>query len=197
MYFDNGFPLYKCAYSSIDVHINIDISYKYDIECLYSNLNKNIDNNSNIITTEIKTEIETTFLQYSVNNYNNDKIHNNHYGGLGIFDILYFKDNTNELLEFNLTANNGMDYIIFDNFIKINFYSYVFYIIPFSPKLKNITNLKKIFKNDIGDIFINFSGIESLFKIKYIGNDSDFTLIKVCINKLMIIDGICGYIYCI
>jgi hypothetical protein len=190
MYFSYGIP-------------NISLQY-HDVEITFINYLENYNMDFEILATHASSEIRIRFVQISLENtileykripFYNKKEYNYHDGKFILFDMLYFPNCDSELIEFRISANNGEDYIIYDDFIKIHFYNYTFYIIPFCPELKNSKILKDLYKNKFNLQYLNFSSFDPTYNVIHLNTFAEFELYTIGINRLNIMSGMCGKSY--
>ncbi len=190
MYFSYGIPNISLRYHAVEICFeNYLEDYKMDFEILVTYTDTDIRSRF------AQIPLENTILEYERIPFYNEKEYNCHRGKFILFDMLYFPNCDSELIEFRISANNGEDYIIYDDFIKIHFYNYTFYIIPFCPELKNSKILKDLYKNKFNLQYLNFSSFNPTYNIIHSNDSSQFQLYTIGINRLRIMSGMCGKAY--
>jgi len=187
MYFNYGLPNISLQYHDIEIKFNNKLEgYDIDFEVLYTY------SSSDIRIRYAQIPLENIIMEYNIHKFSRNKDYNIHNSGFLLFDMLYFPNCDSDLIELRISANKGEDYICFDDFLKVHFYNYVFYIIPFCPELRNFSILKNLYKNKFDMNYINFSLFDATYKVIHSGINSDYKLYSIGINILRIMSGMGG-----
>lgn len=190
MYFNYGLPNISLQYAKVEIlFCNYLENYNMDFEILVTYTS------SDIRLKYAQIPLENIILEYENIPFCNNNEYNHHIGKFILFDMLYFPNCDSELIEFRISANNGEDYIVYDDFVKIHFYGFTFYIIPFCPELKNLKILKDLYKNKFNLQYLNFSSFEATYNVVHCNTLSEFELFSVGVNCLRIVSGFGGKIY--
>lgn len=187
MYFNYGLPLIGLQYHEIKIKFNNKIEgHDIDFEVLIT------QSSSEIRRRYSQIPLQNIIMEYNIHKISKQKDYDIHNSGFLLFDMLYFPNCDSDLIELRISANKGEDYICFDDFLKVHFYNYVFYIIPFCPELRNVNTLKNLYKNKFYMNYINFSTFDATYKVIQSGMDSDYRLYSIGINILRITSGMYG-----